>query len=74
MNVGMLWLDDDKKRPFDEKVKRAADYYVTKYGRMPTVCLVNPKMLAQEKKIDEINVSPIRTVLPYYFWLGVEPN
>jgi hypothetical protein len=72
MITGMLWLDDDKKRPFDEKVKRAADYYQTKYGRKPTVCLVNPKMLAQEKKIGKIVVSPIQTVLPYHFWLGVE--
>jgi hypothetical protein len=25
MNVGMLWLDDDRKRSLDEKVSRAVE-------------------------------------------------
>ncbi len=72
MNVGMLWLDDDKKRPFDEKVTRAAEYYEMKYGSIPTLCLVNKKMLKEKKTVGKIVVSPVPTVLPHHFWLGVE--
>ncbi len=72
MNVGMLWLDDDKKRPFDEKVTRAAEYYEMNHGSIPTLCLVNKKMLKEKKTVGKIVVSPVPTVLPHHFWLGVE--
>ncbi len=71
MNVGMLWLDDDKQRPLEEKVTRAADYYREKYGRLPELCLVNPKMLAEEKEVGRVQVQPKNTVLPHHFWLGM---
>lgn len=74
MNVGMLWLDDDKTRPFDEKVKRAADHYKEKYGRFPELCLVNIQMLADEQQIGKIKVQPARTVLRNHFWLGMQSN
>jgi hypothetical protein len=72
MNVGMLWLDDDKKRPFAEKVQRAADYYQEKYGRLPELCLVNTQMLAAERQIGKIKVQPVKTVLRDHFWLGMQ--
>lgn len=72
MNVGMLWLDADQKRPFDEKVKRAAHYYQEKYGRSPTLCLVNEQMLEKETQVDQILVTPVHTVLPNHFWIGVD--
>jgi len=71
MDVGMLWLDDDKKRPFAEKVRRAAEYYKDKYGRFPTTCMVNLSVSDQEKSVDKINVLPTQSVLPHYFWLGI---
>lgn len=74
MNVGMLWLDDDKKRPLAEKVQRAADYYEEKYGRSPELCLVNIQMLAQEQRVGKIKVQPARTVLRDHFWLGMQSN
>ncbi len=75
MDIGMLWLDDDKGRPFEEKVKRAADYYKEKYGRLPELCLVNTSMLSeQKKKVGRIEVQPTRTVLPNHFWLGMRAN
>jgi hypothetical protein len=72
MNVGMLWLDDDSKRPLEEKVLRAVEYYEQKYGRPPELCLVNPEMLAQKKEVGRIEVRPLRTVLPHHFWLGMK--
>ncbi len=74
MNVGMLWLDDNKRRSFAEKVQRAADYYQEKYGRSPELCLVNVQMLAAEKQIGKIKVQPVRTVLRDHFWLGMQSN
>lgn len=72
MNVGMLWLDDDKQRTLDDKVKRAAEYYQNKYGSMPNLCLVNKTMLAEKYRVDKIDVQPARYVLPNHLWLGVK--
>jgi hypothetical protein len=74
MNVGMLWLDNDAKRPFDEKVERATEYYEQKYGRLPELCLVNPGMLAQKKQVGRVEVQPLRTVLLHHFWLGMKSS
>ena len=70
MNIGMLWLDADAKRPFPEKVQRAVDYYQQKYGRLPDICHVNPEMLGKSMKVGEIKVEPLKSVLPHHFWLG----
>ena len=75
MDIGMLWLDDDGKRSFDEKVNRAADYYREKYGRFPELCLVNSKMMSEEKKkVGRIEVQPTLTVSPHHFWLGMRTS
>ena len=72
MQIGMLWLDDDKKRSFDEKVRRAVDYYQDKYGRLPDLCFVNKAMLPQEKRVGKVNVHPANHVMQHHFWLGVK--
>lgn len=75
MNIGMLWLDADEKRPFEEKVGRAVDYYREKYGRVPELCFVNP--LAQpveESRVGEVLVKSTQTVLRHHFWLGMNPS
>ena len=72
MNVGMLWLDDDRNRSLDEKVSRAVEYYREKYGRMPEMCLVNKEMLAEEKQVGKVCVQPLATILPHHFWLGMK--
>lgn len=71
MEVGMLWLDDDRKRPFAEKVRRAAEYYEDKYGQFPTTCMVHFDMRAKEKSVDKIAILPTLSVLPHHFWLGI---
>mgnify|MGYP007059447595 CR=1 FL=1 len=73
MNVGMLWLDDDRHRSLEEKVDRAVAYYQEKYGRMPEMCLVNSQMLTDEKRIGNISIQPTANVLPHHFWLGMKP-
>jgi hypothetical protein len=75
MDIGMLWLDDDGRRSFEDKVTRAADYYREKYGRFPELCLVNSKMLPEEsKKVGRIEVQPTQTVLLHHFWLGMKAS
>jgi len=73
MKVGMLWLDTDRKRSLDEKVRRAAEYYQEKYGLMPELCLVNSKVTVDEKKVGEVKIESAKSVLPNHFWLGMAP-
>ncbi|MCA9983458.1 MAG: hypothetical protein KDE09_09965 [Anaerolineales bacterium] len=72
MQIGMLWLDDDQKRPLEEKVERAAAYYQDKYGQTPTLCFVNAKAVAERTTIGRIDVRPAKHVMPSHFWLGVD--
>jgi len=74
MKLGMLWLDDDKAMSLEAKIRRAAEYYQDKYGKVPDLCLVNKKMLTEDKQIDAIEVRPVKHVLPDHFWLGVSTN
>ena len=74
MDVGMLWLDDDKRITLDDKIRRAADYYRQKYGQAPNLCLVNNAALENEKKVGRIEVKPVGHVLPHHFWVGVKAN
>jgi hypothetical protein len=67
MNVGMLWFDNDSKIDLNGKIERAAVYYRTKYGRIPTLCFVHPSMLPttqtdeQESKAgDEKSSQPVK--------------
>jgi hypothetical protein len=72
MNVGMLWLDDDNRRSFEEKLQQAADYYLRKFGREPDTCLVNKGMIDEELLVGTIHVLPVNNVLPNHFWIGNE--
>lgn len=72
MDIGMLWYDDDSKRPFGEKVARAVDYYKAKYGSVPTVCFVNPAAIKDAPDIAAgVQIRSARNVMPDHFWLGV---
>jgi hypothetical protein len=73
MDIGMLWYDDTK-RDLDAKVAQAVEHYKTKYGATPTVCFVNPALLAAKDAPDTaagLALRPARTVLPNHFWIGV---
>ena len=73
MDIGMLWFDDDTKRPLNDKVARAVEHYKTKYGATPTVCFVNPSMLGKDapELAAGVQLRPARTVLVHHFWVGV---
>ncbi len=72
MDIGMLWFDDSS-RSLKEKVQRAAAYYAEKYGRKPTLCLVNPITLnGDEGVIGGVEVRKGDNVMPQHYWIGVD--
>ena len=73
MDVGMLWFDADPGLDVPTKIQRAADYYHRKYGRVPTLCFVNPATAGDNSpgKLGPLDVKTSRSVLPDHFWLGV---
>jgi hypothetical protein len=72
MDIGMLWYDDDTKRPLGEKVARAVDYYKTKYGSVPTVCFINPAAFKDAPDTAAgVQIRSARNVMLDHFWLGV---
>ena len=72
MNTGLLWFDNSQD-PFAIKLQKAVDYYKKKYGRLPDLCLVHPKMLdGQDVNIEGLTVRPYRPVLPGHIWIGIE--
>jgi len=71
MDIGMLWFDDST-RSLDEKINRAAAFYAEKYGRTPTLCIVNPTTAQGEGSFGGVQVRPARFVLPHHFMVGIE--
>jgi len=79
MKLGMLWFDNDPKADLQTKVKRAADYYLSKYGKIATICYVHPDMIpagtdgeinVQAAPDRTIEVRPTRTILRNHLWIG----
>ncbi len=59
MHTGILWYDDDTRTPFEIRLKKAVDYFRTKYGRGPNLCLVHPGMPgAKQSRIGQLVVRP----------------
>jgi hypothetical protein len=81
MKYGLLWYDNDPRRPLEDKIGRAARRYHDKYGSWPNTCFVHPEAVAgleeQELKVrsparkqDTIQVVSASNVLLHHFWLG----
>lgn len=71
MREGLLWFDDDPRRRLEEKIEQAAARYRQKFGALPDVCYVNDKAIDKtEVRVGGVNVLPMHTVRPDYFWIG----
>lgn len=70
MKLGMMWQDTSTADMAD-KVREAARYYVTKYGKAATLAFVNPTQHSVDA-VDGVKVKPSRSVRPNHIWLGVE--
>ena len=44
---GLLWFDDDPRRPFNAKMAEAAHRFSERTGWAPTACEAHPQTLAQ---------------------------
>ena len=73
-----MWFNDNPKTPLATKVSEAAEYYRTKYGQSPDLCLVNPATYAQiskepdEGKVGKVAIRSLRSILPGHLWIGVD--
>jgi hypothetical protein len=71
MEVGMLWFDDSPLS-IDDKIGRAVAFYTEKYGRAPTLCLINPETLnGGEGTKAGVIVRSARSVMKDHYWIGV---
>lgn len=72
METGMLWYDNDPNTELPTKVNRAAAYYQKKYGQLPNLCFVNPKMLGDDQDTPcPIEVKTNQSILHHHLWIGV---
>ncbi|HKZ43427.1 MAG TPA: hypothetical protein VJZ78_00135 [Anaerolineales bacterium] len=73
MNFGMMWFDNDPKTGLSAKITRAAEYYQAKYGKVPTLCLINPKSMTENiSESGKISIRTLDLVLPGHLWIGQE--
>jgi len=72
MRQGLLWFDDDPRRPFERKVEEAVERYVEKFGEAPNTCFVNPCTLpANVRTHAGVAIRALPTVLPNHFLVGI---
>ncbi len=69
--IGLLWLDIDPKKSFNDKVLDAAERYKSKFGVMPNVCYVHPTMV-DSFNVKEIRILPDKYTLKYHFLVGIQ--
>ncbi|MEJ7652430.1 MAG: hypothetical protein WKH64_03275 [Chloroflexia bacterium] len=65
----LMWFDDTKKKPVEEKILEGIERYVQRFGAAPDVCLVNPSEVVQAQGIA---VRATHYVRPNHYWFGVE--
>ncbi len=65
----LIWYDDTKKKPTEEKILEGVERYIERFGEPPNVCLVNPSDVVPTKGI---TVRPTTYVRANNYWLGVE--
>ncbi len=70
--IGMLWLDAEKKRSMDERVRRAATFFRDKHGRNPIIVYANAKQVKAETAVDGIVVRPSKNILLHHLYLIIE--
>ena len=75
MREGWLWFDNDASRTVEEKVRRAAERYHKKFGRVPNTCYVHPEAIGEEElQCGSVRVVAARHILVHHFWLGNGSN
>ena len=79
MMIGMMWFEDDKRKPLEERIFQAAEYYQKKYGVVANFCLVSMKEFGVEPKVaaerlpvwcQGMLVTSAVDVLPFHLIIG----
>lgn len=50
--TGLLWYDDNPKKPWTAKLEEAIDAHQKKFFIRPNVCFINPKTAGQPLTLD----------------------
>src|SRR5260370_9692167 len=86
IETGLLWYDDDSRRPVAVKIAEAAQRYRERVGLEPTTCQLNPAQAPtpaaeqpRRKRRDAqaalsigLRLVPTATLRPNYFFVGIE--
>jgi hypothetical protein len=64
----LLWHDDDTKRPTAQKIVQAIQAYAERFGREPSVVLVNEADLVE---VPGVEVRAENYVRKNNFWVGL---
>ena len=77
LTLGLLWYDDDARRPIPQKIAEAVARYQERVGGRPTVCQLNPRQavsLASAKAgaLPPLRLVPDETLRSNYFLVGIE--
>jgi hypothetical protein len=72
MYEGLLWADFDKKRDLADKIARAADRYLEKFGCRPNRCYINSAQIDGLTEVNGVRVIGAHNILKFHFWIGVE--
>ena len=65
----LLWYDDTKKKPAEEKILEGVRRYIERFGETPNVCLVHP---SEAVSAQGLMIRPTAYVRPNNYWIGVE--
>ena len=68
-DLGLLW-EMDAKVDLDGNVARAMAYHEKKYGQAATLANANPSDLAEAKMMNGILVTPEKSCLKGYLFVG----
>lgn len=70
MEAGMMWADNDPKKPLHQKVNEGAKYALTKYGVTVRHAAVSAREHGKGFTITEgvVEVNALNCVLPGHIW------
>ncbi|MHB8807257.1 MAG: hypothetical protein ACYC59_06715 [Anaerolineaceae bacterium] len=71
MENGMLWFDDRKDIPIEQKIQDAVIFFQKKYGDKPDCCYVNGTSQQKEifQKLAGLRIEISQYVMPNHFLL-----
>ena len=67
----MLWYDGSKL-PLHDKILKAMDYYIKKYGHTPNLCLVRPENFTVGEYV--ITVKQWNSIAKNHIWIGMDDH